>query len=76
MNSTAAIKMTELFGFEMEQSVRTMIIDLLVAAFVITLIVLPQFCCQVSGPMLKPRDGWEDIIQKHQQERKLQDKER
>jgi hypothetical protein len=42
-----------------------MIIDLLVACFVIALIVLPSMLCAVTGPNMRPLDDWEKIIQKH-----------
>ena len=29
-------------------------------------------CCQVSGPFMRPRDSWEDIIEKH----RLKEKEK
>lgn len=41
--------MTEFMGFPMENQTRTIIIDLLVALFVIAMIVLPQYCCKVTG---------------------------
>jgi hypothetical protein len=62
--------MTEFLGYPMEQQYRTLIIDLLVATAVLAIIVLPSFCCQVSGPMMRPRDSWEDIIEKHRKEAK------
>jgi len=36
-----------------------------VACVVIAFIVLPSICCKVSGPMMKPKDSWETIIEKH-----------
>jgi hypothetical protein len=68
--------MTEFLGYEMEQQTRTMIIDLLVALAVLTLIMVPSLCCQVSGPLLRPRDSWEEIYEKHAKEAKLKEKEK
>lgn len=68
--------MTEIFGYPVDKQTRTIIIDLLVACVVIALIVLPSMCCQVSGPMMKPMDDWEKVIDKHRKELKLQEKER
>jgi hypothetical protein len=65
-------KIVELLGYPMEQQHKTLIIDLLVACAVIAFIVLPSICCQVSGPFMKPRDSWEDIIEKH----RLKEKEK
>jgi hypothetical protein len=45
-------------GYEMEQQHKTLIIDLLVACFVIALIVLPSICWPVSGPTMKRKDSW------------------
>ena len=66
--------MTEFLGYPMDQQTRTVIIDLLVASFVIALIVLPSMCCSVSGPTLRPNDDWEKIIEKHRKE--IKEKER
>lgn len=65
--------MTEFLGYPMEQQYRTLIIDMLVAIAVLAVIVLPSFCCQVSGPMMKPRDDWEDIIERHRKEAKAKE---
>ena len=65
-------KIVEFLGYQMEQQHKTLIIDLLVACAVIAFIVLPSFCCQVSGPFMRPRDSWEDIIEKH----RLKEKEK
>jgi len=60
--------MTEFMGFPMENQTRTIIIDLLVALFVIAMIVLPQICCKVTGRNLRNYDEWEKIYEKHKKE--------
>ncbi len=67
-NQTGPHKIVEFLGFEMEQQYKTLIIDLLVATVVMAFIVLPSMCCQVTGPMMRPKDSWEDIIEKHRKE--------
>lgn len=52
--------MTELFGFEMEQQTRTMLLDLMLASVVIFFIMLPQFCFKVEGKTLRPKDEDKD----------------
>lgn len=63
-------KIVDFLGYEMEQQHKTLLIDLLVACVVIAFIVLPSICCQVSGPFMKPRDSWEDIMEKHKKKEK------
>jgi hypothetical protein len=58
----------------MEQHYKTLIIDLLVALVVMSFIVLPSMCCQVTGPMMRPKDSWEEIIERHRKEQREKDK--
>lgn len=60
--------MTEFMGYAMENQTRTIIIDLLVALLVIAMIVLPQYCCKVTGRNLRNYDEWEKIYEKHKKE--------
>ena len=64
-SGTGPNKIVEFLGYPMEQQYKTLLIDLLVASVVIALIILPSICCQVSGPLMKPKDSWEDIIERH-----------
>jgi len=48
--------MTEFLGFPMQNQTRTLIIDLLVAMFVIAMIVLPQYLCKVNGRNMRHMD--------------------
>jgi hypothetical protein len=73
MNKTGPTAIVDFLGFEMEQQHKTLLIDLLVAAVVMAFIVLPSLCCQVTGPMLRPKDSWEDIIERHRKEQKEKD---
>lgn len=68
--------MVEFLGFEMEQQYKTLIIDLLVASVVMAFIVLPSMCCQVAGPMMRPKDSWEEIIERHRKEQREKDKKK
>ncbi len=68
--------MVEFLGFEMEQQYKTLIIDLLVASVVMAFIVLPSMCCQVTGPMMRPKDSWEEIIERHRKEQREKDKKK
>jgi hypothetical protein len=58
----------------MEQHYKTLIIDRLVALVVMSFIVLPSMCCQVTGPMMRPKDSWEEIIERHRKEQREKDK--
>ncbi len=48
-------KMVDLFGFEMSEWHRSLIIDLLVAGVMIFFIVLPVFCFNVDDDDFNPR---------------------
>ncbi len=74
MNKTGPTAIVDFLGFEMENQHKTLLIDLLVAAVVMAFIVLPSICCQVTGPMMRPKDSWEDIIERHRKEQKEKDK--
>jgi hypothetical protein len=63
-------KIVEFLGYEMEQQHKTLLIDLIVACVVIAFIVLPSICCQVSGPFMKPKDSWEEIMERHKKKEK------
>ena len=49
--------MTTLFGFDLDEQTRTMLIDLILACVVIFFIMLPNFCFQVEGKTLKRKDS-------------------
>jgi hypothetical protein len=63
-------KIVEFLGYEMEQQHKTLLIDLIVACVVIAFIMLPSICCQVSGPFMKPKDSWEEIMERHKKKEK------
>lgn len=55
-------KMTTLLGYDMDEMTRSLILDLILATFVIFLIMAPSFLCPVEGRLLKRKDSWDDII--------------
>lgn len=54
--------MTVLFGYEVDELTRSLIIDMLIACAVIFMIMAPSCLCPVEGRMLKRKDSWDDII--------------
>lgn len=65
MAPTDPNKMTELFGFEVDELTRSLVLDLLLACVVIFFIMAPSFFCPVEGRMLKRKDSWDDIIKEN-----------
>lgn len=67
-----ANRTTEFLGYPMDQVTYNIIVDMLVASFVILIIVLPSMCFKVNGATLKPTDEWDEIIARHQKEHKYE----
>jgi hypothetical protein len=45
-------KMTTVFGYEVDEMTRSIIMDLLLASAIIFFIMMPSFCFKVEGKML------------------------
>lgn len=50
-------KMTSMFGYDIDEQTRSILMDLLLALAVILFIMLPSFCFKVEGKLLYRKDS-------------------